>query len=65
MAHKYLNSPARQSPAVSPGPSPLHFHQSDAPTADAEVKVDALTKLQVELESGAEVRPRIPLPTQF
>ena len=60
MAHKYLNSSARQSPAVSPGPSPLHFHQSDAPTADVEVKVDALTKLQAELESGAEVRPRLP-----
>jgi hypothetical protein len=34
----------------------FRFHQSDAVSVDVEVKVDALTKLQAELEAGAEVR---------
>ena len=57
MTREYPNSSTRQSPTVSPSPSQLYFHQSDALTVDAEVKVDALTKLQAELEAGAEVRP--------
>ena len=64
-APEYPNSSTRQSPTVSPSPRQLHFHQSDAKPVDAEVKVDALTKLQAELEAGAEVCPQPLIPTRF
>lgn len=57
MPHECPSSSTRQSPTVSPSPPQLHFHQSDGLSADVEVKVDALTKLQAELEAGAEVLP--------
>jgi hypothetical protein len=41
-----------------------HCHQSDALSVDVEVKVDALTKLQAELEAGAEVRPQAFVPAR-
>ena len=57
MTREYPNSSTRQSPTVSPSSPQLHFRQTDALAVDVEVKVDALTKLQAELETGAEVRP--------
>jgi len=57
MTREYPNSSTRQSPTVSPSSSQVHFYQSDALTVDVEVKVDALTKLQAELETGVEVHP--------
>lgn len=40
-------------------------HQSDALAVDVEVKVDALTKLQAELEAGAEVCHQLLIPAPY
>ena len=63
MARACPSSSTRQSPTVSPVP-PIYFHQPDARSIDVEVKVDALTKLQAELEAGAEVRSKAPVPSR-